>query len=177
MLLATLALFATTVAPAASIPAAPPASAPAAANPVETTRTAAAPPAFRALSCARGCLSAIEAVTYASYLGEKAGVAGMFEMPVVEVGQQNGLFYLNSEDDYRDRNCLTVAMTPAAMQAFIGTVDLDQVRKRLQKRRIVVRGVAQQVRINFSSDGRPSGKYYYQVHVRVGEASQVRLTV
>ena len=177
MLLATLALLAATVAPAASTPATPPASASAPANPVETTRIAAAPPAFRALSCARGCLSAIEAVTYASYLGEKAGVAGMFEMPVVEVGQQNGLFYLNSEDDYRDRNCLTVAMTPAAMQAFIGTVDLDQVRKRLQKRRIVVRGVAQQVRINFSSDGRPSGKYYYQVHVRVGEASQVRVTV
>jgi len=127
-------------------------------------------------SCETGCMSAVEAVTYASYLGDKGGVAGMFDMPVVEVGQQDGLFYLNSEKDYRDRNCLTVAMTPDAMQALAGTTDLVQIRQRLNGHRVTVRGVARQVRIDFTSNGRPSGKYYYQVHVRIGEAGQVRVT-
>lgn len=133
-------------------------------------------PAFRPLSCAGGCLSPIEAVTYASYLGDKAGVAGMFEMPIAEVGQQNGLFYLNSESDYRDRNCLTVAMTPAAMRELVGTADLERVRKRLTGHRAIVRGVAQRVRIAFGSNGKPSDKYYYQIHVRVGDANQIRVT-
>jgi hypothetical protein len=127
-------------------------------------------------SCETGCMSAIEAVTYASYLGNKGGVAGLFDMPVVEVGQQDGLFYLNSESDYRDRNCLTVAMTPAAMQALVGTTDLAQIRKRLNGHRVIVRGVARQVRINFFANGRPTEKYYYQVHVRVGEPEQVRIS-
>jgi len=159
MYLATLALFADAVVSSVS----PPSSRP----PAE--------PAFR-LSCDRGCLSPIEAVTYASYLGDKAGVAGMFDMPVAEVGQQNGLFYLNSEADYRDRNCLTVALTPAAMLQLVGTNDLDRVRKRLRGHRVIVRGVAQRQRIDFTSDGKPSGKFYYQIHVRVSAASQIRVT-
>ncbi|WP_159981626.1 MULTISPECIES: hypothetical protein [unclassified Novosphingobium] len=126
-------------------------------------------------SCAAGCMSAIEAVTYASYLGTKAGVAGIFEMPVVEVGQQNGMFYLNSETDYRDRNCLTVAMTPRAMNDLVGTTDLADIRERLRSRRVIVNGIARQVRINFLNDGRPTGKYYYQIHVRVGDAGRVRI--
>jgi hypothetical protein len=126
-------------------------------------------------SCERGCLSPVEAVTYASYLGDKAGVAGVFDMPVVEIGQQAGLFYLNSEKDYRDRNCLTVALTPTAMQALAGTTNLEQARERLRNHRVIVRGVARQVRIVFSHDGRPTEKYYYQVHVRVTEPGQVRL--
>ncbi len=152
------------------------AAAPAAPPHIQTVRSAAPPPAFQPPSCNRGCLSAVEAVTYASYLGDKAGVAGTFEMPVVGVGQQNGLFYLNSERDYRDRNCLTIAMTPAAVLALVGTADPDQVRKRLRGHRILVRGVAQQVRINFMADGKPTEKYYYQVHVRVAEPGQIRVT-
>lgn len=152
------------------------AAAPMAAPPTVTAMRPAPAAAPHPLSCAGRCLSPVEAVTYASYLGDKAGVAGTFDMPVAAVGQQNGMFYLNSEDDYRDRNCLTVAMTPTAMLQFIGTLDPDQVRKRLRNHRIVVRGVAQRVRIVFSADGRPSDKYYYQVQVHIGDASQIRMT-
>ncbi|HUD29912.1 MAG TPA: hypothetical protein VMQ93_13650, partial [Novosphingobium sp.] len=130
-----------------------------AAHPPAETMSARPPAQRRAApdpSCAEGCLSAIEAVTYASYLGEKAGVAGMFDMPVVEVGQQGGMFYLNSEKDYRDRNCLTVAVTPGAMQAIAGTTDLAQIRKRLNGHRVIVRGIARQVRIDFTTGGQPS---------------------
>ncbi|EJL34677.1 hypothetical protein [Novosphingobium sp. AP12] len=145
--------------------------------PVKTVNTP--PPAQRRArpypSCAEGCLSAIEAVTYASYLGDKAGVAGIFDMAVIEVGQQDGMFYLNSEKDYRDRNCLTVAVTPGAMRAIAGTNDLAQIRKRLNGHRVIVRGIARQVRIDFTTGGQPSGKYYYQVHVRVAEAEQVHI--
>ncbi|MCJ2185299.1 hypothetical protein [Novosphingobium beihaiensis] len=126
-------------------------------------------------SCKPGCLSPVEAVTYASYLGNKAGVAGTFDMPVVTVGEQHGTFYLNSEKDYRDRNCLTVAITPKALKALAGSTDLDVVRKKLRNHRLIVRGIARQVRIGLTSDGKPTGKYYYQIHVRVSRGDQVRL--
>lgn len=60
--------------------------------------------------CEQGCINPIEAVTYASYLGSRAGVAGEFELTVKAVGFENGRFFLNSELDYRDRNCLTLVI-------------------------------------------------------------------
>jgi len=49
--------------------------------------------------CERPCLNAIEAVTFASYVGERAGIAGEFEMPVRNVGKRGNFYFLNSEED------------------------------------------------------------------------------
>lgn len=125
--------------------------------------------------CARGCINPIEAVTYASYLGEKAGVAGDFELTVRAVGEQNGNLFINSEADYRDRNCLTVAIPGRLLARLFQTTDRAAIERRLVGKRIVVSGIARQVRIDISDSGKPTGKYYYQVHVRVNEARQMRV--
>jgi len=42
-------------------------------------------------------------------------------------------------------------------------------------RRISVNGVAERVRIDFTGNGRSTGKYDYQTHVRVGRPGQISL--
>ncbi len=123
--------------------------------------------------CARGCFDPIEAVTYASSVGERGGVAGEFSVPIKGAGERDGRLYLNSEADYRDRNCLTVAIPLGVANAIFGTTELDAIRQRLLGKRIVVAGIAHQVRIDFTQDGKPTGKYYYQVHVGISTPQQV----
>jgi len=123
--------------------------------------------------CALGCLSPVDAITYAAYLAPRAGVAGEFVMPVRAVGFEKGRFYLNSETDYRDRNCLTVVISVETMKQIVGTDDLEKVRKHFIGKRVVTRGVARQVRIDFTNDDQPSGKYYYQVHLAINSKKQI----
>lgn len=125
--------------------------------------------------CRDGCLTPVEAVTYASYLAPKAAVAGEFEFVVAAVGEQGGRFYLNSEQDYRDRNNLTVALSPELAARLADGGGLEAIRSRFLGKRIAVRGIARRVRIDFTTDDELSGKYYFQVHVPVGSASQIAI--
>jgi hypothetical protein len=130
----------------------------------------------RPIECSDDCISPVEAVTYASYLAPKAGIAGTFRMEVKAVGEQKGFYYLNSEVDYRDRNCLTIAMPAAVMAEMVGREGLAGAEKRFKGRTVLVRGVAQRVRIVFvGDDGKPTDKYYYQVQVRIGQPDQIRI--
>ena len=56
---------------------------------------------------------------------------------------------------------------------------IDVLRERrfdaLKGKRILVSGTARTVRIDFLTDNRPTGKYYYQTHVRVDHASQIKV--
>lgn len=123
--------------------------------------------------CQQGCLNPIEAVTYASYLGERAGVAGEFALPIKAVGFEKDRVFLNSETDYRDRNCLTVVLPMTTVKTMAGSADPEVVRKHFEGRRVIVRGVAKQVRVDFTDNGKPTGKYYYQVHLPVGSPNQI----
>ena len=128
----------------------------------------------RPIACSDDCISPVEAVTYASYLAPKAGIAGTFRMEVKAVGEQKGIYYLNSEPDYRDRNCLTIAIPAAVMAELAEGEGLAAAEKRFKGRTIMVRGVAQRVKIAFFDDsGKPTDKYYYQVQIRIGQAAQL----
>ncbi|MBN8842686.1 MAG: hypothetical protein J0H88_05485 [Sphingomonadales bacterium] len=141
-------------------------------TPVAEAPVSKAPP--RPVYCSDDCISPVEAVTYASYLAPKAGIAGTFRMEVKAVGEQKGIYYLNSEADYRDRNCLTIAMPAAVMAQLAGGGGLARAEKRFKGRTIIVRGVAQRVKIGFfGPDGTPTDKYYYQVQIRIGQAGQI----
>ncbi len=115
--------------------------------------------------CAERCINPVEAVTLAAQLGNGAGVASDFAMTVKAIGFERGRFYLNSELDYRDRNCLTVVVPQAVMMKLAGSADLDAIKQQFIGNKIAVRGVARQVRIDFLGDGQPTGKYYYQIHL------------
>lgn len=124
-------------------------------------------------ACAYGCLSAIEAVTFADMVAPRAGLAAEFDMPIAAVGEQDGRYYLNSEEDYRERNCLTLVLSSYAVRALIGSTDLAILSQKMVGKRVAVQGIARRVRIDLSEDGRPTGKYYYQVHVVVNDPRQI----
>ena len=157
-----------------------PSPAPASATPARAEANP--PPAARAKSvasapprkpCALGCLTPVEAISFADNVAPKAGIAGEFDLTVMSVGEQQGRYYLNSETDYRERNCLTVVVTPSVVQSIIGTADLAGLAARMKGKRIAVQGIAQRVRIDLTDNGQATGKYYYQVHVLVTDPRQI----
>ncbi len=95
-------------------------------------------------------------------------------MRVRQVGFERGIFYLNSELDYRDRNNLTVTVREEDMRTLFSDTALHAIRHRLIGKTIYARGVARRVRIDFMTDAqKPSGKYYYQIQMRLGDASDL----
>ena len=152
------------------------------ADPKKSVPTIAPPqsssPARRAIKpprrpCAAGCLTPIEAVTYADNVAPRAGIFAEFDLIIRSVGEVQGRYYLNSETDYRERNCLSIVLTPNVAQALAGTMDLNALAVAMKGRRIAVQGVARRVRIDFTEDGKATGKYYYQVHVVVTDPRQI----
>jgi hypothetical protein len=102
------------------------------------------------------------------------GVPGVFALQVQATGTQDGFTYLNSELDYRDQRCLTVAITPDAAQqleAKLGGPAIIALKGKL----ILVKGTAARTRVDFITDGKPTGKYYYQTHVRVTDPGQIQI--
>ena len=101
------------------------------------------------------------------------GVTGVFAMTVKATGVIRSV-YLNSERDYRDPRNLSIEVVPAVaaeLEARLGA----PAQAVLRGKRILVSGTARRVRIDFTIDGQPSGKYYYQTHVRVTDASQIKV--
>lgn len=119
----------------------------------------------------RGWIEPVDAVRAANE-DPGNGVRGEFIVTVRATGAELGRVFLNSEADYRDQRNLTVnlsAVIVPELEQRLGVPLAD-----LRNRRLVVRGIARRVRIDFISEGRPSGKYYYQTHVRVDDARQIR---
>ena len=103
------------------------------------------------------------------------GVPGIFAMRVAATGRVGPRIYLNSERDYRDQRNLSIEISPWAAQQlahrFGGAPET-----RLRGRDIEVRGQARRVRIGFFDNfHRPTGLYYYQTHVVVTDADQIRI--
>ncbi|RMH93215.1 hypothetical protein EBB59_06710 [Lysobacter pythonis] len=94
------------------------------------------------------------------------GIRGHFVLMVRSIGQRHDLGYLNSETDYRHQTNLTIAMKTATMRQVAKRLGVEP--GQLRGRRLVVLGQAQRMRIAFiDGQGRPTGKYYCQTHVRV----------
>ncbi|MEG3083389.1 hypothetical protein U1707_07020 [Sphingomonas sp. PB2P12] len=97
---------------------------------------------------------------------------GIFAMTVRASGRQGARLYLNSETDYRDPRNLSVEVWPVA-QAELESRLGAPAETALQGRTIRVDGEARRVRIDFTTDGRPTGKYYYQTHVVIERGEQL----
>lgn len=116
-------------------------------------------------------LSPLQAIEQAA--SNPAGVSGVFEFTVRNVGWDRGYAYLNSEEDYRDQRCLTVAITTAGVAAFRAKgVDPTILFKGHDIR---VTGTARRTTVYFYSNGRKTDKYYYQTQVLVDSPDQVTL--
>ncbi len=98
----------------------------------------------------------------------RSGIEGYFVLTVRASGRQE-MLYLNSERDYRDPRNLSIAIAPRVERRLTELLN-GPVPQMLNGRRILVRGTARKTRIDFISNGRRSGKYYYQTHLRLTDA-------
>jgi hypothetical protein len=100
-------------------------------------------------------------------------VVGVFEFQVRRAELVGPNLFLNSESDYRDQRNLSIRIEPAALselhKRFGDNLSL------LLGRKVRVVGPAVRVRIDFTENGRATGKYYYQTQVPVRDARQVEL--
>ena len=100
------------------------------------------------------------------------GVSGVFEMQVKSTGRKGNFIYLNSETDYRDQRCLTLAIHRTAVPSFVQKYGEDP-DTYLKSKMVHVSGEARRVKIWFNSNGKRTEKYYYQTHISVKNESQI----
>lgn len=140
-------------------------------------------PALLALAACAGCtlparrgdawIDPMHAVHIAA-AAQGRPVAGVFALTVRATDRDQGRVFLNSERDYRDPRNLSIVMPEAVARDLAAQLGGDPV-DRLRGKRIQVTGEARRTRIDFLHDGAPTGKYYYQTHVHVTRAAQLRL--
>ena len=118
-------------------------------------------------------LTPTEAITKAADAAP-GGVLAVYDMPVRRADFDRGTLYLNSETDYRDQRSLTISVPPRALPRMRKAFGED-LENRLKGQRILVLGKARRVRIDFTTNGRPTGKYYYQTHVLLTDPSQLKI--
>jgi len=102
------------------------------------------------------------------------GVSGTFEMNIKATGLDRGVVFLNSEFDYRDRRNVSVALHPKLRKKLTELYGVVPETYFLNKT-IAVTGTAKRVKIVFSSNGRPTKKYYYQTHIRVSSLKKIKV--
>lgn len=102
------------------------------------------------------------------------GFPGTFGFTVQRVDMVGPRLFLNSYPDYRDQRNLSVAIDFRVLPAL-----RDRYGQNLQAaflhHEIKVIGIARRTRIDFTNDGKPSGKYYFQTHVRVSDPDQIKI--
>ena len=102
-----------------------------------------------------------------------AGFTGTFTLTVQGAGRTSDV-HLNSQSDYRDPRNLSITILPstaAELERKLGA----PLEEALMGKHILVTGTALRTRVDFLVDGQPSGKYYYQTHVRVANSWQIQV--
>jgi len=122
--------------------------------------------AVKTISPVQAVIAAAETAPY--------GVSGVFEMHIKGTGRQGDFIYLNSEKDYRDQRCLTLAIYPSVIPGFVRKYGADP-DSYLKNKRVRVSGEARRVKIWFQSNGERTESYYYQTHVLVTKTSQIEV--
>lgn len=102
------------------------------------------------------------------------GVVGEYQLSIQAAGTDGRAVYLNTELDYRDQRNITIAMSPAVAAALAG-VDAASAQQYFVGKKLLVKGLARRMKIDFMSQGKPTGLYYYQTHIRVKNPEQITL--
>jgi len=107
---------------------------------------------------------------------EKApeGVKGTFEFLIKASGVKGRITYLNTEEDYRDRRNITIALHPDVINDFTKKYGSNPDSYFINKT-IEVKGEAKRKKIYFISNGKLTKKYYFQTHLRVTSLNQIKV--
>lgn len=103
-----------------------------------------------------------------------SSVKGTFELSIKGAGRQQGVVYLNTEHDYRDRRNISVAIHPNVIKAFTSRYGTSPDEYFIDKT-IEVTGKSKRVTIYFISNGKKTDKYYFQTHIRVTSVDQIKV--
>lgn len=101
-------------------------------------------------------------------------VSGVFKLTIKGTGREGEYIYLNSEPDYRAWPNLTLEIHPQAVPGFVEKYGAEP-DEYLKDKTLSVSGEARRVTIWFTSDGKRTGKYYYQTHVMVTDEGQIEI--
>lgn len=113
-------------------------------------------------------ISPYDAIQMAAAAAEnESQVNGVFGLTIQAVGNQGPIWYLNSEQDYRDQRNLTIAIAPHVKAELVEKYGKDM-ESIFKGKTIHVEGEAKRVKISiYDEKGKKLKPYYYQTHVRV----------
>ncbi|WP_421570626.1 hypothetical protein [Stenotrophomonas sp. PD6] len=120
---------------------------------------------------APGWITPAEAV-HAANDDPQRGISGTFVFTVKNVDVTEHRLYLNSERDYRHQLALNVSLDASQREALQAQLGVPV--ERLVNRRVLVQGTARRTTIDFITDGKPTGKYYFQTQLKVSDPRRVR---
>lgn len=113
----------------------------------------------------------MQAIEYSEML-KSAGFDGVFKFEIKAANIHNNYLYINSEEDYRDRRCLTVRIKPELVSEFTNRYG-ENVSEALVGRSLMVKGTARrQVIRAIGPDHKPTFPYY-QTHIVVEDLTQL----
>jgi len=102
-------------------------------------------------------------------------VYGEFVFKILATGEQREIVYRNTEIDYRDQRNVTIALHPKILSQLKAKYGQSAEEFFIDKT-ISVSGYAERIQIELLTEGRrPTGKYYYQTHIRVKNISQIEV--
>jgi hypothetical protein len=122
---------------------------------------------------ATNAIEPMEAIERAAAVPD-VGITSTFILTVKRTDKVGHQYFLDSEPDYRDQRNLSIAVSQEAandLQKQLGT----PFGTALKGKQILVMGTAKRVKIAFEVHGQPTGKFYYQTHVVVDKASQIKI--
>jgi len=102
------------------------------------------------------------------------GVTGNFSLTIKAAAKPGEIVYLNTELDYRDRRCITIALSPEIASHIEQQYGVTAQEYYLGKK-IQVNGTAKQVKIWFFERGKRTDKYYYQTHIQIMRPKQIEV--
>ncbi|WP_100642901.1 hypothetical protein [Alteromonas facilis] len=103
------------------------------------------------------------------------GVEGSYTLKIKASGNQGKQIFLNTELDYRDQRNVTIALHPRVVSLLMAKYG-ESPENYFVDKSITVTGQAQRIKIGFFNEQRkPTGKYYYQTHIRIVNADQIKV--
>ena len=101
-------------------------------------------------------------------------VDGEYILHIKTADSQGDFVYLNTELDYRDQRSVTVSIHPSVIPQFEAKYGRHLQQFFLNKS-ISVTGQAKRITITLNFQGKSTGKYYYQTHIRVIDIAQIKV--
>ena len=102
------------------------------------------------------------------------GVSGIYSLLIKQHGKQGNTLYLNTQNDYRDRRNVSVVIPKHVQEQFI-ELHGEPIEQTVLNKSIMVYGKAHREKIWFFNQGKRSEKYYFQTHISINYATQIKL--